>query len=328
MLHQLFRSLGAGSLAIFLAAALVLRAAAFAHDGGAAGEAAPALGPWGRWLAGGWARGGALDWLVGSGLLAGLGYVASYTPQEYRLGVAGGFPGLVAVTLGSAAAWWLGFSPLIAGALALALAAQRLFAGYRYQGASLPVYDCGLWVGAAWLVAPGFAWMGLWGALAIAQLRRFRLRDLLGLALGIATLPFLAGTYAYVVADALPAFRQTLTAGLASPPDPAVLGASWPWIAVTALATGAAVGAFRILTTRRPIQEQRAARMWYAMLAVGWVAMLWTGDGHPWGLAYVLYPLAVLLGLWLGELTRERTDIVGVVVLALIGAGHLAYAYL
>ena len=321
---QLFRSFGVGSLGLFAAVALLLRAVAFAFDDVAGAGASAVLGPWGRWFADVYPGGAGADWLLGTAALTLIGYLASYTPQHYRLGVAGGFPGLVAVVLGSAAVWWLGFSPLLLGALALALAAQRLFGGYRYQGAALPVYDCGLWVGAAWLIAPGFAWLGIWGAVAIGQLRRFRLADLLGFALGLGTLPFLTGTYAYVAGD-LAAFRQNLTAGLLSPPDLVVLGRNWPWIAAAALATGMAIGAFRILTTRRPIQEQRAARMWYAMLGVGWVAMLWTGSGHPWGFAYVLYPLAVLLGLWLSELKRERADIVAAVALALVGGGCVAY---
>ena len=324
MLHQLFRSFGVGSLALFFALALLLRAAGFAYAAPAAPVPAVTLGPWGLWVASLWADVAWLDWLAGSALLALVGYVASYTPQYYRLGVAGAFPGLVAATIGSAAVWWLGFSPLILGALALGVAAQRVFDGYRNQATALPVYDCGLWVGAAWLIAPGFAWMGLWGLVALSQLRRFRPSDLLGYCLGVATLPFLTATVAYVGGE-LDEFRGQFTSGLATPPDLVVLGASWPWIAVAALATGAAIGAFRILTTRRPIQEQRAARMWYSMLAFGWLAMLWTSAGHPWGFAFVLYPLAVLLGLWFGELTRERADIVAVVVLALIGGGYVAY---
>lgn len=321
---QLFRSFSAGSLGLFAAVALLLRAVGFALGEVPAAEAEAILGPWGRSFAALWPGGEVADWLLGSSALALTGYVASYTPQHYRLGVAGGFPGLVTAVLGSAAVWWLGFSPLLLGTLALAVAAQRLYGGYRYQGAALPVYDGGLWVGAATLIAPGFVWMGIWGAVAIGQLRRFRFADLLGFALGLATLPFLTGTYAYVTGD-FPAFRQNLTAGLATPPDLVVLGRSWVWIAVAALATGMAIGAFRILTTRRPIQEQRAARMWYAMLVVGWLAMLWTSSGHPWGFAYVLYPLSVLLGLWLSELTRERADIVAAVVLALVGGGYVAY---
>ena len=317
---QVFRSFQWSGLGIAVALALVLRAAGFLT--GIPPESAATLGPLGGWLAEVLSGGPALHWLLGSVAVAALGFLGAYTLQDYRLGAHGTVPTFVTVLLGSAASWWLGWSPLLVGVCFVALAAQRFFAGYRHQGAALPVYDCGLLIGAAWLIDPGFAWFAIWGALTLGQLRKFRFTDLLGFLLGAATLPVLFGMGAFVWGD-FDAFRHDLLDDFGVLPDVAGLSAAWPLLAVAALLTGAAFGPFGLLTTRRPIQEQRAARMWYTMLGVGWVALLCSGPLEAWSFAFLLYPLGVLLGIWLAELDRKRGDIVAIVGVALVAGGYV-----
>jgi len=223
--------------------------------------------------------------------------------------------------VGSAASWWLGFSPYLVASILLARGTHRLFAGYRRQGAALPVYDCGLLIGMAWLVAPPFVWFGIWAALAIAQLRKLKLGDLLKLLLGILTLPFIGAILAFVT-DALPAFRQNLLEGIVGENLWAGFSESWPTITILALLSGACFGAFGRLTTRRPIQEQRANRMWYLMLGVAWIALLASGSRGIEALAILIYPVCVLLGIWLSELNRRIGNII-----LLLGLGAILVSY-
>lgn len=319
----LFRRFSWAGLAPLFALAVVLRAPAwFTGVAGASGGEAAALGPWGAWLVGFDVAAWPLDWLLGTVAVVLIGFYASLTMQHYRIGGAGLVPAVVAIALASAAWWWLGSSVMLAGTFLLAAAAHRLFDGYRHQGAALPVYDCGLLVGAAGLVAPGFLWFGLWAVIALAQLRKFRFSELLGTVFGVTTLPLIAGTYAYVWGD-FGAFRQNLLTGLAHLPDPAALQANAYWLAVLAVATLGALILIASLTTRRQIQEQRAARMWYAMLFVGWIPLLFSGTLTPWSLAYVVYPLGLLLGWALAELKRRQGDLVALAVVVIVAIGHI-----
>ena len=318
----LFRSFRGAGLVAVVAFALGLRSFAWHVGAGPlAGLPDLALGPWGQSLRG-LAPGFGGAWALGALAVAFVGAAASYSLQHYRLGAVGAVPGFVAVAFGSAAWWWVGGHVALLGTLAVAAGAHRLFAGYRRQGSALPVYDCGLALGAAWLIAPAFVWFAAWGLLAVAQLRKARLADLAGLLVGVATLPFITGVAAFVWGD-FGAFRQNLFAGCIALPSAGELAGVYAWVALLALLTGAAIGAFGQLTTRRPIQEQRAARMWYTLLGVGWVALALGGLHTPWAIALVLYPLALLVGWWLGELQRRRADLVALLVLMIIVGGYL-----
>lgn len=320
---QLFRRFD-WSLALVLAVlAVALRAVGLLLAPAGIEGGLDALGPLGHWLPAARAGDQLGGWLLGALSVVALGALGAHTLNYYRLGAAGMVPALVAVLLGSAAAWWLGFTPYFAAALLLALATQRLFGGYRHQGAALPVFDCGLLLGGAWLIAPPFAWFGLWAALALGQLRKLKGADLLKLVIGLAALPFIAGTWAYVWGDVV-AFRQNLFSGVVGEDIVAGFGESWWTLAVLALVSGACVGAFGRLTARRPIQEQRAMRMYYTMLAVSWVAVLASGATGREALALQLYPVSILLGLWLSEFDRRSADVVLLVAIAVSAAG---YAY-
>ncbi len=317
---RLFRTFSWTGILPLFGLALLLRSPAWYT--GVTGSVEDSLGPWGSWLSGlglgNWPGG----WFLGVLAVVLIGFYAAFTLQHYRLGAAGLVPGFVAVVLASAAWWWLGSSVLLAGTFLLAAAAHRLFDGYRHQGAALPVYDCGLLIGAAGLVAPGFFWFGLWAVVAVAQLRKFRLSELLGTLFGVGTLPLIVGTYAYVWGD-FGAFRQNLTSGFVHLPNLGSIQANLPWIAVLGLASLVALFAFGNLTTRRPINEQRAARMWYAMLLVGWIPLLCSGTLTPWSVAYVIYPLGILLGWALAEQNRRQAEFVALALLVLVATAHV-----
>ncbi len=329
---QLFRSFQWANALVVLACALLLRAAVFAL-GEVPPQASGALGVWGQALLL-HPDGRVVPWLVGAALVAAVGFFAAFTLQHHRLGSAGTFPALVGILLGSAASWWLGYLPHLVATLLIAGAAQSLFAGYKRQGDALPVYNCGLLVGAAGLVSPPFFWFALWQAIALAQLRKFRLNEQVNMLIGVLTLPLIVGIWCFTVGD-FSAFRQNVLSGALSLPSVAAwrevtqvgFPAGWQPLTVLALATGGCVGTFGRLTTRRPIQEQRASRMWYTMLAVGWLALLFSSIPLVAGIALLLYPLSVLLGIWLSELSRTPAKVVVLVALAAILGAYMWMAF-
>ena len=236
-----------------------------------------------------------------------LGHFAAATLQVYRVGQAGSFPTWLAAALAAASVGVQLSWTLSGAALLTAWAAHRLFAGYRHQGAALPVYDAGVLTGLAWLLAGPFASAVAWAALTLGQLRKLRFVDLAQLLLGVLTPVLLVGSYAYVWGDWAGFTTQALRPGLALP--------SWPpalpdQVALTALAlaTLAALSAWGSLTGRRPILEQRALRMAYTLLGTGWLAALATGLEPATTLALLAYPLSLLLGTRLSELRRGRGE--------------------
>jgi len=317
---QLFRSFQWSGVIAFLALAALLRAPAFVLN-----IAVPSqlehLGPWGAWMIS-LSEPTPFAWAFGAVLVVAVGLIASITLQAYRIGSAGAFPVLMALVIGSSAVWWLGFIPSLLATVLLALAAYRLFDGYRHQGAAMPGYDCGVLIGAAGLVSTPFFWFAVWAIIATTQLRKFRISEVFGLLTGMASLPVLVGIYAFVFGDFL-AFRQNLFTGAVQFVDVLALADAWPVVTVLALTTGATIGAFQRLSTRRPIQEQRASQILYTMLPVGWVALFFSGIPPISGLALLLYPLSTLLGIWISELSRKRAQVVVLVLLAAIAAGLL-----
>ncbi len=324
---QVFRSFQVAGVFILLGFAGLMRAAAFVVDIPAEPEGV--LNPWGLWLQGLWVGGGFADWLLGTALVAILGFGASFTLQHYRLSSAGMLPGFTAVVLGSATWWWLGFSPLLIGAYLIGYAVYRLFECYRYQGISLPVFDAGLLIGCAWLIAPGFLWFFPAAIIGLAQLRGFRFTDFFGMLVGALLPSFLFGMYRYLT-DSLQGFlwiegssHWKLTESLFEIPKVSVLLADWPWFSVMLVASLLTFAGVAKLTTRRPIQEQRFNRLIYMFLGAGWLAILFSGPVHPWAFAYVLLPLSMLLGIWLSELSRKQADIASMTALLLVVAGFL-----
>lgn len=318
---QVFRSFSWLTAALLVLVALILRTIGFGVDASVWATVPVALGSWGEILAKSTGDFALSDWVLGAVLTTAVGVLGAGTLNHYRLGAHGMVPALMSVLVGSAAVWWLAYSPYLVSAVLLAAAAHRLFAGYRYQGAALPVYDCGLLLGAAWLIAPPFVWMVLWSVLALAQLRKLKVLDVIQLLIGVCTLPAIAGLYAYWRGTLL-AFRQNLGSGIVGQDILTGFGESWQTLALLALLTGACIGAFGRLTTRRPIQEQRATRMWYLMLGVAWIAILASGVNDVAALSLLLYPISVLLGMWLNELSRRIANLI-----LLVGAGCVLAGY-
>ena len=260
-----------------------------------------------------------------------IGFLAAAVLQVHRLANAGTLPGFLAVLLGSGAAAWSGPGAAALAALAVVGAAHQLYGAYRQQGASLPVYNTGLFLGLAWLLSAPFVWMVGWALVTLPQLRSPRGKDFLGLLLGALTLPLLWGMWAYAFGD-LPAALSRLTRGIAHVPTGADLRHGFPVLAILGAATGLAVLAYGSLTTRRTIQEQRAHRLYYTMLAFGWATVLLAGPpaGDPevaFSPAPLLLPLSVLLGVYLLELPRKPADAL-LVAATLATLGARAYAAL
>ena len=324
---QVFRSFRVAGIFILLGFAALVRAAAFAVD--IPVEEEGVLNPWGHWVQGLWIGGGIADWLLGAVVVAILGFGASFTLQHYRLSSAGMLPGFTAIILGSASWYWLGFSPLLVGACLIGYAAYRLFECYRHQGISLPVFDAGLLIGCAWMIAPGFLWFLPAAIIGLAQLRGFRFTDLFGLLIAAITPALLFGTYRFLT-DSLEEFlwvagssEWKLTESLFEIPEVSAMLENWPWFAVMLVASIIAFVGIAKLTTRRPIQEQRFNRLVYMFLGAGWLAILLSGPIYPWSFAYVFLPLSLLLGIWLSELSRKQADIVSMIALLLVVAGFL-----
>ena len=110
-----------------------------------------------------------------------VGFVATASLQDYRLANAGTLPAYLAAVLTSAAGAWLLYDAAYLAALALAAAAHQLYGAYREQGASLPVYNAGFYLGLAWLLSAPAVWMVGWAAVALPDLRQARGGDFLGL---------------------------------------------------------------------------------------------------------------------------------------------------
>jgi len=324
---QLFRTFQVAGIFILLGFAAILRAAVLVVDMPTQLEGV--FNPWALWLQGLFQAGGIIDWGLGALCVAVLGFGASWSLQHYRLADAGMLPGFVAVVLGSASWWWLGFSPLLVGAIFTGYAAHRLYQCYRHQGVSLPVFDAGLLIGCAWLIAPGFLWFFPAAIIGLAQLRGFRFSDLFGMLTGVLVPAGLIGMYHFLTDSLVPYLwidgteSWKLTASLLTIPKGATLLANWPWLSIIASVSLVAFVGVGKLTTRRPIQEQRYNRLIYNFLGAGWLAILFSGSLHPWTLAYVLCPLSLVLGIWLSELSRKRAEMVSMIGLLLVVAGFL-----
>jgi len=324
---QLFRSFQAAGIFILLGFAVLIRAVAFVMEIPNVQEAV--LNPWGSWLDTFWQGGGVLDWGLGAACVTLLGFGSSYSLNHYRLSAAGLLPGYVTILLGSATWWWLGFSPLLIGAIFTAYAAHRLFECYRYQGIALPVFDSGILIGGAFLIAPGFGWFLPAAVVGLAQLRGFRFTDFFGILIGAVLPAFLIGIFrflkgtldSYLWIDGTDMLK--LTESLFTMPSIDSLTTNWPWLSVVAMTSLVAVVGLGKLTTRRPIQEQRYNRLIYNFLAAGWLALLFSGTPTAWSLAYVLFPLGLLLGIWLSELSRKRASTSSTIALILVLAGFL-----
>ena len=273
----------------------------------------------GEWLSIESASWRSFAWLLGGILVSSLGFLGAYTLYHYRLALAGTIPALLTVLIGSSAAWWLGYSPMLLGGLLLALAAHRMYQVYRYQGQALPVFDAALLVGLAVLISGSFLVMAPWLVFVLAQFRRVKGSDLMSIAIGVFLPAALVWVGQYYWYGSL-AFWPLLTSGLGHLPTIESLYANWQWLAILLACSGACLGAYTQLSTRRPIQEQRAHRMWYTMLIFGWIALLFGETLSPWSMIHVLYPLAMLLGIWLSE----RSSRIGNTILALLIAGILA----
>ena len=305
-MRTLFRTFQWSGIAVVLVLTAVLRLAGVLSDALPAG--APALGPAGALLPDAsdpWA------WALGVVAVTALGFYAAYSLQYYRLGSAGTWTGFTGACIASGSALWLGTDATLVSTLCLAVAAHRLFEGYRYQGAAVPVFDCGLFIGLAWLITPAYLWFALWAALALGQLRKFRLADLLNLLLGVLALPAIAAMYSFVWGD-LGAFRQNLFSGIAG--GPLLPGFRESGMAellafgLLAACTAWLLLGFGAVTARRPIQEQRAFRMYYTMLGIGWLALLLSGPFEAWSMALVIYPTILLSGVYISELPRKWID--------------------
>ena len=322
---QLFRPFQWASFVVLLGGSLLLRGVPLALGLGVGPGGGTGGGAWGDALAVWLAAHPLLAYAAGALVVCLVGFAGAVTLQAYRLSAAGSVPALVGIVLGSALLAWTGFAPELLGALALAGAGHQLFGAYRHQGAALPVYNAGLWLGAGWLCASGFAWFGLWGLLALVQLRKVRAADVLGYLIGLATLPLIVGIYRYVTGDSS-GYGATLTRDLLRGPTLAQLRLQLVPLLVLGVASALAVVAYGSLTNRRPVPEQRANRMWYSMLAAGWLAMVVGGRAGAWPVAYVLAPLSVLLGVWLVERPRKLADglTLGSILLVVAGYAYLA----
>ena len=324
---QLFRTFQVAGIFILLGFAALMRSAAWIV--GAPPISKNVLNEWGLWLNEICLAGGTLEWIVGVVTIALIGFGACFSLQHYRLGAAGMLPGFIAVVLGSASWVWLGFSPLLFGAVLIAYAIHRLYQCYRHQGVSLPVFDAGILMGCAWLIAPSFLWFFPAAVLGLAQLRGFRFTDFFGMLIGVITPVVLVGVYHFMY-DSLDSYlwipstnQWRLTQSLFTLPSTSEISSQWPWLLIMAIASTLTFIAVIQLTTRRPIQEQRFNRLIYNFLGAGWLAILFGGALQPWALAYVLFPLSVLLGIWLSELSRKQADIVSTFTLLLVVAGFL-----
>ncbi len=319
---QSFRSFQWAALLPLLGLAAGLRLVILAV-GGPTDAAAPGAsdGAWARAVVGMLTD---LDWVRwGAGVLAVtfVGFVGSVTLQRYRLAVAGTVPTLVSIALGSALVAWLDFDPRLLAAVAIALAAHQLYNAYRQQTDALPVFNTGLYVGVAWLLHASFVWFALWALVALIQLRKIRGSDLLSLAIGLAILPALWLAHTYVFGD-LASGAPALWQGAFAVPTVADLRAAAVPLAILATVSLMIVFAYGTLTTRRPVQEQRAHRMWYSLLFFGWLAMVLSGGFGVWPVAYVLAPLSVLLGVWLIELPRKPSDAILITAVVCILGGY------
>lgn len=324
---QVFRTFQVAGIFILIGFAAMLRVAALAV--GMPTKMSETLNPWAVWLQGLYQAGGLIDWVLGAFCVAMLGFGASWSLQRYRLADAGMLPGFVTVVLGSAGWWWLGFSPLLIGAILIAYATYHLYECYRHQGVSLPVFDAGLLIGCAWLIAPGFLWFLPAAIIGLIQLRGFRVSDFFGMLVGVLVPAVLFGVYRFLT-DSLAGYlwidgttKWKLTESIFELPSRADLASSWPWFSVIALLSLLTFAGIGKLTTRRPIQEQRYNRLIYSFLGFGWLAILLGGSLQPWTFAYVLFPLGLLLGIWLSELPRKRAELVSLIGLLLVAAGFL-----
>ena len=324
---QLFRSFRWASLVIVLGLALGLRAVPLLLAQTLTPLAEAGTTTWGNQLMSGLAGHLWLGYFLGAVVVCLIGFVGAYSLQAYRLSAGGTVPALVAILLGSALISWVGFGPELLAALALALAGHVLFGAYRHQGASLPVYNGGLWLGVAWLLAPGYVWFGLWGLLALVQLRKVRLSDALGYVLGFITLPLITGIY-YYATHQLQVFITDLFDGSMQLMQLATVRTAALPLGILALASVVCFVAYGSLTTRRPVQEQRANRMWFSMLGAGWLILLLTGAAGTWTVAYVLPPLSVLLGVWLLERDRRLAEGLLLAALLVVLAGYAFLATL
>ncbi len=307
---QLFRSFQWVALVPLLGIAVVLRLAVLALGGPVPGDALGAGdGAWAQPIHGALAD---LDWIRwGLGVLAAtlIGFVGSLSLQRYRLAVAGTAPTVVSILLCSALVPWLGFDARLLAALAVALAAHQLYNSYRQQADALPIFNTGLYVGAAWMLHVSFVWFAAWALVALVQLRKVRGADLLGLLLGIWILPVLWLMTRFVFGD-LSADVGLLWRGALVVPTIAELRAAVVPLSILAVVSLGAVVGYGALTTRRPVQEQRAHRMWYTLLFFGWVALLLSGGFAAWPIAYVIAPLSVLVGVLLIELPPKPSDVI------------------
>ena len=251
-----------------------------------------------------------------------IGFFTAASMQQHRLANAGTLPAFWTALLGSAAAAWLDFDAGLLAALAMTGAAHQLYGAYRHQGASLPVYNAGLLIGLAWLLSAPFVWMAGWGAVALLQLRKARGGDLLGLLIGVLTLPLIWGMYVFALgdlADVLPALYR----GTATLPTVGGLRQNLAPLCVAAAATLLLVGVYGTLAARRPVQEQRAHRMYYVMLAFAWAAALLSG-GFP--VAPFLPPLGLLLGVYFLEAPRKPAGVALAIATAAVVGAHVYLA--
>lgn len=258
-------------------------------------------------------------------LLPAVGLLASASLQQYRLANAGTLPAYLSALLGSAAAAWWGFDASLLATLAITGGAHQLYGAYRQQGASSPVYNAGLFIGLAWLLSAPFVWMAGWAFVALIQLRKVRGGDFLGLLLGILTLPFIWGMYAYAFGDIHVAHADLFDAAVTLPTLDGFRQNVLP-LAVLAAGTLLALAGLGALTARRPVQEQRAHRMYFTMLPFAWTATLLSGGGvdYPavaFAPAPLLLPLSLLLGVWvLGWPRKLANALLIVVTFAVVGA--------
>jgi len=324
---QLFRPFQVAGILILLGFAALMRSSAWII--GPSDPSTIVLNEWGHWMQNLWATGGTLDWIIGVCAVTILGFGACFSLQHYRLADAGMLPGFVTVVLGSASWIWLGFSPLLFGSILIAYAVYRLYVCYRYQGVALPIFDAGILIGLAWLIAPGFLWFFPAAVIGLAQLKGFRFADFFGMLVGLISPVVLVGAY-HFMSDSLASYlwisgtdKWKLTESVLIFPSLADLNIHWPWFLIMVIASILAFIGFFKLTTRRPIQEQRFNRLIYNFLGAGWLAIIFGGSIHPWSLAYVLFPLGLLLGIWLSELSRKRAEIISMVTLLLVMAGFL-----
>ncbi len=308
---QLFRSFQWVALVPLLGIATVLRLAVLAYDAPAAGPAPGADdGAWGLSLQEALAGLTWVQWGLGVVVATFVGFVGSFSIQQYRLATAGTAPTLVSILLASALLPWLGFDPRLLAALAIALAAHHLFNTYRQQSEALPIFNTGLYIGVAWMLHVSFVWFALGGLVALVQLRKVRGSDLLGYGLGVTVFPLLWLMWQYVFGGGASLDVAPLWQGAFVLPTLADLQAAVVPLGILAAITLGVVVAYGHLTTRRPVQEQRAHRMWYTLLFFGWVALLLSGSFAERPMAYVLAPLSVLLGVLLIELPRKPSNVI------------------